>query len=261
MTRIISIANEKGGVGKTTTAQHLAIGLAKKGFKVLAIDMDSQRNLSSTLGDKGQPTYRIYDTMTGQDIVNCISNTNQGINVIYGDDRMASADRIFVEQEAPYILKEALEPIKNNYDYIIIDTPPKSKSVAVTNAFTTSDEVIIPIQANTFSIEGLQKILDTYEKTKRYTNPNIKILGILLTMYEDRTLFRRGITKQMKELSERIQIPLFETTIRRGIAMEEAQSQRTNIFDYDRKSNLARDYSNFVNEVIKREKDLEGGEK
>ena len=257
MTKTITIANEKGGVSKTTTAQHLAIGLAKKGFKVLAIDLDSQRNLSSVFGDSGQPIKRVFDILNGEPIEQCIFKTNQGIHIIYGDDRMSNADRIFVEQDSPYILNKKKKKIKPYYDYIIIDTPPKSKSVAVTNAMTTSDEIIIPMLANTFSIEGLQKILDTYEKTKKYTNHNIEVLGILLTMFDDRTLFRRGISKQMEELSKKLQIPLFKSTIRRGIAMEEAQSQKTNIFDYDPKSNLAKDYSNFIDEVLKKEKELD----
>ena len=152
---------------------------------------------------------------------------------------------------------EQLQNIKSRYDYVIIDTPPRSKSVAVINAMTTSNEVIIPMQANSFSIEGLQKILETFEMVKKYTNHNIKVLGILMTMYEDRTLFRRGITKQMENLSTKIQIPLFKTTIRRGIAMEEAQSQKTNIFEYNMKSNVAKDYQDFIDEVIKKEKELD----
>lgn len=256
MAKTITIANEKGGVGKTTTAQHLAIGLAKKGFKVLAIDMDSQRNLSSTFGDTGQKINRVYDLMTTEDIQKCIYNTNQGIHIIYGDDRIANADKVFIEPNQPYILNEKIQSIKNNYDYIIIDTPPRSKSVAVINAMTTSDEVIIPMQANSFSIEGLQKILETYEMVKKYTNHNIRVLGILMTMYEDRTLFRRGITKQMELLSDKIKIPLFNCTIRRGIAMEEAQSQKNNIFEYNPKSNVAKDYKSFIDEVIKKEKEL-----
>ena len=258
MTKTITIANEKGGVGKTTTAQHLAIGLAKKGFKVLAIDLDSQRNLSSTFGDMGQTQIkRVYDLMNGEPIQNCIYNTKQGIHIIYGDDRIANADKVFTEPNRPYLLNEQLQNIKSRYDYVIIDTPPRSKSVAVINAMTTSDEVIIPMQANSFSIEGLQKILETFEMVKKYTNHNIKVLGILMTMYEDRTLFRRGITKQMENLSTKIQIPLFKTTIRRGIAMEEAQSQKTNIFEYNMKSNVAKDYQDFIDEVIKKEKELD----
>ena len=228
MTKTITIANEKGGVGKTTTAQHLAIGLAKRGFKVLAIDLDSQRNLSSTFGDMGQKQIkRVYDLMNGEPIQNCIYNTKQGIHIIYGDDRIANADKVFTEPNQPYLLNEQLQNIKSRYDYVIIDTPPRSKSVAVLNAMTTSNEVIIPMQANSFSIEGLQKILETFEMVKKYTNHNIKVLGILMTMYEDRTLFRRGITKQMENLSTKIQIPLFKTTIRRGIAMEEAATMES----------------------------------
>ena len=256
--KTISIANEKGGVGKTTTAQHFAIGLAQKGFKVLLIDLDSQRNCSSCFGDTGQENVkRVFDLMNGEPIENCIYKTKQGVFLIYGDDRMSKADRIFVEMDSPYILNEALQKVKSLFDYIIIDTPPRSKSVAVENAFTTSDEIIIPIQANGFSIDGLQKILDTFEKAKKTTNPRLQIVGILFTMYEDRTLFRRGMTKQMEAISQKIQIPLFETTIRRGISMEEAQFRRTSIFEYEPKSKVAKDYQDFIEEYLKKEKELQ----
>ena len=258
--KTITIANEKGGVGKTTTAQHLTIGLANKGFKVLLIDLDSQRNSSSCFGDTGQEGIkRIFDLLNGEPVEHCIYKYkgNQNVFVIYGDDRMSRADKIFVEVDYQYILNEAIEKIKPYFDYIVIDTPPKSKSVAVENAFTTSNEVIIPMQANSFSIEGLQKILDTFEKIKRKSNPNLEALGIVFTMYEDRTIFRRGMTKQMEAISQKIQIPLFKTTIRRAIAMEEAQYQKQSIFEYDPKSKLAKDYSNFVDEVLKKEKELD----
>ena len=115
---------------------------------------------------------------------------------------------------------------------------------------TSSNEVIIPLQANSFSIEGLQKILETFNKVKKVTNHNVEVKGILLTMYDDRSIFRRGISKQMQQLSERIQIPIFKTTIRRAVAIEESQSQKQNIFDYNSKSKVAEDYSNFIDEYL-----------
>lgn len=252
--KTITIANEKGGVGKTTTAQNLATGLAKKGFKVLVVDMDSQKNLSSVFNDTGSTqTKRIFDLMTGEDIKNCIYKTNQEVFMIYGDQRLANAEKIFTEVDSPYILKEKLKEVDTVFDYCIIDTPPKAKSIVVVNAFTSSDKVIIPLQANTFSIEGLANILDTYQRIKKTTNHNLEIEGILTTMYDKRHIFKKGIMNQLKELTEKIEVPVFETTIRRAVAIEESQSQKTNIFDYDKKSNVAKDYESFVNEFLKME--------
>lgn len=253
MSKVITIANEKGGIGKTTTAQHLSCGLARKGFKVLVIDLDSQRNLSSCFGDKGQDIKRICDVLSGTPIKQCIYSTkDENLDIIYGDDLMASAERMYTDEDMPYLLKDALDMVIDSYDYIIIDTPPKSKSVAVSNAFTTSDFVVIPLIMNTFSIEGLQKILDSFHRLKKRTNPKLEILGILSTMHENRTVFRRTITDQMKNLSERIDVPLFNTTIRKGIVVEECQSAHSNLFDYDSKSKVAQDYMDFVEEVIEK---------
>lgn len=253
----ITITNEKGGVGKTTTAQQLSTGLAKKGYKVLAIDLDNQRNLSSCFGDRGQEINRAYDLLHDKKASECIFKTEQNVFIIYGDDRLSNIDIEFGNDvEAPYLLKDKIEEVEEMFDFCIIDTPPKSKSMVVLNSFTASNKIIIPLQANSFSVEGLGKILDTYKQVKKRTNPNIEIDGLLLTMFDERAVLRREISEQLQGLSKEMNIPLFKNSIRRSVAIEEAQSQRMNIFDYQRKSKVAEDYFNLVEEVEERNKDI-----
>ena len=252
--KVVAFTSATPNEGKSAVSFQLAKAFGEDEKKTLYIDADIRKSVLESRYGVEQETKGLSHYLAGQaklEEIICTTNIHN-MDVVFTGPVAPNPSELLGNAKFEKLISTARE----TYDYVIIDTPPRSKSVAVINAMTTSDEVIIPMQANSFSIEGLQKILETFEMVKKYTNHNIKVLGILMTMYEDRTLFRRGITKQMENLSSKIQIPLFKPTIRRAIAMEEAQSQKTNVFEYNMKSNVAKDYQDFIDEVIKKEKEL-----
>lgn len=236
--QIISIANLKGGVGKTTTAQNLGAGLKRSGKNVLFVDMDIRQNLTFALN--GSDEYgSIYDLLQGADIKTAIQKTPSG-DLIRGDFRLSNYD---VPEEQ---YKEILKPLRSIYDYILIDTPPNNNT-AVSAALAASDSVIIPVQANVFSVQGL---FNEAETIKAY---ECEIAGVLVTNYEKRGTFKRDYLEAIREECAAENIKMFNTVIRKNVAIEKAQSESKNIFDYDSRSNGAKDYAEFVKEVLKNE--------
>lgn len=236
--RIISIANLKGGVGKTTTAQNLGAGLTRSGKKVLFIDMDIRQNLTFALN--GSNDYRsIYDLLQGVEISTAIQKTSSG-DLIRGDFGLSNDD---VSEDD---FKAILKPLRSIYDYILIDTPPNNNT-AVSAALAASDSVIIPAQANVFSVQGL---FNESETLKAF---DCEIAGVLVTSYEKRGIFKRDFLQAIKEVCRAENIKIFDTVIRKNVAIEKAQSEGKNIFEYDSKSNGAKDYTEFVKEVLKNE--------
>lgn len=249
--KVITVTNQKGGVGKTTTAQHLAVGLKKKKYRVLLIDADQQANLSFALNF--DYNISIYEVMKKKiDIKGAIFHSTQ-CDLLGGSFSLAQAENEFNETGKEYIFKEFLEEIKDDYDYVIIDTPP-ALGVITVNALTCSDEVIIPAQADVFSIQGLSKLTELINTVRKYTNPNLKINGILLTKFNDRTILNKNLRTTLNNASTQIGTKVYKTTIREATAIREAQTKRTNIFDYDKRSKVAKDYCDFVNEFLKGEK-------
>lgn len=246
---IITITNQKGGVGKTTTAQTLGTGLHHKGYKVLLIDADPQRNLTYTM-DVMNSDNTLYDLLNGEYITKCITKTNQDIDIISGDIRLISADKQFTDTGREYLLKRAIAPIINMYDYIIIDTPP-TLGILTINALTCSDSVIIPMQADIFSIQGLSQLYKQINAVKEFTNNKLIIRGVLLTKYHDRTILNRKLYKTIEEATKQINAKLFKTTIREAVAVREAQTKKSNIFLTDPKGKATKDYINFIEELIK----------
>ena len=255
----ITIANQKGGVGKTTTAQNLATGLAKKGKKVLAIDCDPQENLSFSCGIL-QPQKTIINVLLQEQIQDCIIKTEQGIDLIASDERLLLADLTFQGQDDIFRLKAQIQKLSNDYDFIIIDTPPTLNFVTK-NCFIASDEIIIPMHTEAFSIQGLSKLLLTYNearaKQKERGIPEVEIVGILLTQYNGRSILNKVLSNQIDNISKQTGMKVFKSTIRNGIAIKEAQNNQTSIFDYDPRSKVAKDYEDFVNEYLKEEKKKE----
>ena len=245
---IITVTNQKGGVGKTTTAQHLAIGLKSKGYRVLLVDADQQTNLSYALN--WNYNMSLYEAITKRVPVRDTIFHSSQCDVIGGSIQLANADKEFCDTGKEYLFKETLEELKDDYDYIVIDTPPALGTVTV-NALTCSDSVIIPAQSDVFSLTGLGQLNNLINTVKKYTNPNLKIKGVLLTKYNDRTILNKNLRNTMQTASEQIGSKVFKTTIREATAIREAQTKRTNIFNYDKKSKVAKDYMDFVDEFLK----------
>lgn len=247
--KTITITNEKGGVAKTTTSIQLAFGLAMKGKKVLAIDLDSQKNLSNTFGLKPQMKVNtIQDLIEGEDIRKCIFKKNDNLFVIFGDSR-TRFDFQAKSKEDYQLLKKKLSEIEDLFDFVVIDTPPKTERFNIL-AMTSSDEIIIPMEADTYSMQGLATTLEIVQKVKNETNPNLKIKGILLTRFKARTLFSRMTKGDLQMIANQMKFPIFKTTIRESIEIKKSQGQLQSIFEYNPKSKVAKDYESFIQEYL-----------
>lgn len=252
MSYVISIANQKGGIGKSTTAQALGAGLHLKGYKTLLIDLDPQGNITYTAGaDTTKPT--AYDLLINRaSIDEVIQSTKQG-RIIPANERLSNLDLELSTTGKEYRLKEVLEPIKKNYDYIIIDTPP-ALGILTINALTASNSLIIPSQADIYSLQGIGQLYKTIEAVKMYTNPNLKIQGILLTRYHTRTILNRDMGELIEETAKQFDTRIYKTFIRESVAVREAQAKKQDIFTYAPRSNPSKDYISFIDEVIERSK-------
>lgn len=246
--KVISIINRKGGVGKTATAQALGAGLSIKGYKVLFIDMDSQCNLSYSMNAKtnGKSTLGV---LTNQiTLEEAIQKTSNG-DIAPASEELASADLVINNTGKEYRLKEALEKLGNIYDYVILDTPP-ALNILTVNALTASNEVIIPIQAEVYSLQGIEKLNEAIEGVKKYTNKDLTIKGILLTRYNARAIISKEMKHNAEEYASMLHTKLFNTVIRECISIKEAQALKESIFSYAPNSNASEDYSQLVNEYL-----------
>lgn len=247
MGTIIAISNHKGGVGKTTTTVNLGAGLAREGKKVLLIDLDPQANLSQCFGIT-KPETTIYESLKNQTEIVTIK-IFENLEVAPSSLDLAGAEiELNSETGREYLLKEALEPIKTNYDYIIIDCPP-SLGLLTLNAFTCAQEVIIPIQAHFLAIKGLAKIIEVINKIKKRINQTIEISGVVITLYDKRKILHRDIEETiMTYFGEKV----YETKIRQNIALAEAPARGQDIFRYAISSQGADDYYDLTLEFLKR---------
>lgn len=251
MAKIITFANQKGGVGKTTTAHIVSIGIAKKGYKVLACDLDPQANLTSVLGvDPDSDIVSIYDLFEGDcEITDAIVKTDAGVDLLVGSLMLSGADRKYSATGDEYKLKEALDSIKDNYDYIIIDTPP-ALGVMSLNGLATTDYLAVVMTPDYFSGKGLKQFQQTVETTKKYlSNPNLKINGLLLTRC-DRTNLSSVINEDMEEVAASLDSKIYKSKIRQGVAIRESQYLESSIFDM-KDTAVLDDYNSFIDELLK----------
>jgi ATPases involved in chromosome partitioning len=253
---IIVITNQKGGVGKSTTAEAMAEGLLLQKNKVLLIDLDPQGSISLTAGfadtaDDSKPN--AYDLMMNKEISaqEVIQNHAHRVDIIPAGKNLAKLDIELTSIGKDHRLKEKIAPVLTEYDYIIIDTPP-ALGILTINALTAADSVLIPAQADLYSLQGISQLYDTIGAVRTYTNQSLRIEGILLTRHNSRNILSRDMTDTARNTAAEMGTFLYDTVIRECIALKEAQASQQNIYEYAPKSNAATDYLSFVNEFIKR---------
>jgi len=252
MKKIITIVNQKGGVGKTTTAMNLAAGLGILEKKTLLIDFDPQGNASSGLGiDKDQVEYQIYDALIQSvPITSAIQHTSiPYLDVVPGDIDLTGAEvELVKEMSREHKLKQAIAPILDQYDYILIDCPP-SLGLLTLNALTACTDVIIPIQSEYYALEGVSQLLNTINLIRKNLNPNLNILGVVLTMYDKRLNLSNQVAKEVRRYFKE---KVFKAIIVRNVKLCEAPSFGKSIFQYDVKSIGAQSYLQLAMEVTAR---------
>ncbi len=250
MGKIISIANQKGGVGKTTTSVNLSTILAKKGKKVLMIDADPQGNASSGVGFDKEIEESVYDILVGEtDIKDVVNKTKiKNLSICPSNINLAGAEVELVSvMSREYRLKEKLDIVKGDYDYIIIDCPP-SLGLITLNAFTASDSILIPVQCEYYALEGLGQLMNTINLVKKHLNKDIEIEGALLTMYDVRTNLSNQVVKEVKRY---FNDKVYKNVIPRNVKLSEAPSYGMPISLYDPRSKGAKSYEKFVKEFLK----------
>lgn len=246
--KIISIANQKGGVAKTTTAEAICAIFNANQKKTLAIDLDPQGNLSFAMGASIEDAPTIYNVLKGETAADKILQSTPSGDILPANILLSGADIEFTTTGREYLLKESISKIKNNYEYVIIDCPP-SLSILTINAFVASDFIITPVLADVFSLQGMSQLNNTIQSIKKYCNSNLKVAGVLLTKYTQRTNLSSHIKNILNGICVQMDTKLFNTTIRNSVTLQEAQLQQKNIFDYDKKSNALSDYMHFIKEL------------
>lgn len=250
MGRIIAIANQKGGVGKTTTAINLSACLAEKGQKVLAVDIDPQGNMTSGLGlEKEAVDKTIYDLMIGEATIEDViyKEVIENLDILPTDINLSGAEiELIGTDNKEFIIRNEVHKVKEEYDFIIIDCPP-SLSVLTINAMTTADTVLVPIQCEYYALEGLSQLIHTIELVKERLNPGLEMEGVVFTMYDART----NLSLQVVEnVTDNLNQTIYKTIIPRNIRLAEAPSYGMPINKYDSKSTGADSYRRLAEEVI-----------
>lgn len=251
MGRIIAIANQKGGVGKTTSAVNLSAALAASGKRVLLVDLDPQGNATMAAGiDKRELEHAITELLLGESsLEQVLQHGGEGFDVIPGNIDLTAAEIQLMDlPQREMRLKQALQPVRNNYDFIIIDCPP-SLSLLTLNALAASDGIIVPMQCEYFALEGLSSLINTVNALKQKLNPELAIDGIIRTMYDVRNNLGNAVSN---ELTQHFGDTVFRTLVPRNVRLAEAPSHGMSIIRYDKTSRGALAYMGLAGEIIRR---------
>ena len=249
MKEVIAIINQKGGVGKSTTASAIGAGLILKGYSVLLVDLDAQGNLTFTMGADNSGITSLDILSKTASAERAIQHTANG-DIIPAGSQLYGADNLITAMGKEYRLRDALEPVKKRYDYIIIDTPPALGILAI-NALTACTGVIIPAQADIYSLQGISQLQNTIQTVKQHSNHSLQVFGIVLTRHSPRTILSRDLTDMISQTAKKFNTRLFGTAIRENIAIKEAQARQMNIFAYAPRSKAADDYRALTDELLK----------
>lgn len=249
MAKIIAVTNQKGGVGKTTTCAALCGGLSQMGYKVLAVDLDPQGNLSFSLGVEVEDNYTIYDVLKDNcDIDEAIIHGEQ-CDVVPSNILLSGLELEMTGVGREYVLREQLNYIKKDYDYIILDTPP-ALSVLTINAYTASDELVIPMLCEILSLQGIAQLKQTIFAVKRYYNKSLCVRGILLNKYNGRYTLTKEVEELAQMIAKQLETVIFNTKISACVSIAEAPAHGESIITYSPKSKGAKEYLSFINELI-----------
>lgn len=248
--KVIAIANQKGGIGKTTTTAALATGLKERGFKVLVIDIDPQGNLSTSSGADNVEKPTVYELLKREVEAQHIIQELDFFDIIPANVMLAGAEQELSQLGKEQRLKERLQPIKSLYDYIVIDTPP-ALGILTINAFTFADEIIIPTTPGIFAATGIKQLYETIQSVRNYCNDKVEIAGILITRFDSRINNHKDMKELTEQLGQYINTKVYKTYIRNSVVIEEAQVRQVDIYSYKENSTVALDYKAFVDEYLK----------
>jgi len=249
---IIVVANQKGGVGKTTTAINLAAALAQKSFKTLLIDLDPQGNATLSFLDPKELALSTYELLVDQGVTAehvIRPSRDENLDVLGARISLAKAEvKLVGEFDSHFRLKDKLDPIKDLYQYVVIDTPP-TLGILTVNAFVAATHLLVPIQSSYFALEGTDDLLETYEKIRSRPNPGLEFLGVVITLHDRRTVLARDIHRQIRDVfGEKV----FRTTISKSVRLEESPAYKQSIFSFAPSSSGATEYYSLSEEVIAR---------
>ncbi len=249
MSVIITLTNQKGGVGKTTTTATLITGLSLQEYKVLGIDLDPQGNLGFSLGLDIENAATIYDVFRGTaNLEDVIQKTESG-DIIPSNILLSGAELEFNRSGREYILKEALQSVTDKYDFIIIDTPP-ALNILTVNAYVCSDHLIVPMIPEILSLLGVAQLKETAQTVKKFYNAKLNVLGLLLTKYNKRTNLAIEVGEMANEIAEQLDTSVFDSKIRASVAVAEAPAHGSCVLLYAPRSKPTLDYVNFIEEVL-----------
>lgn len=249
MGSIITISNQKGGVGKTSTTAALSGAFAKRKYRVLAIDLDPQGNLTFSLGGDSELSATCYHILKGEIKPSFAIQHLPCCDLIAANILLSGIELEVTGEGREYLLRKALDPLRHYYDYVLIDTPP-ALSILTVNAFTASDYVLVPVLTDIFSLQGITQLHETVSTVRKYCNPELKYAGILLTRYDARTTLAAEVRGTAEMIGKDFGIPMLKTSIRSSIAVCEAPSVQRNLLDYAPHCNASKDYLALVDELI-----------